>query len=663
VKPSKATSVQLMLNRMTISRRLLVLVSLSCLLLSAASTLVAQDSGELPQAAIDRAANIAAASVVQIETIGGLDQVGDRLASTGPTTGTVLSEEGWIVSSSFSFEQLPAAIIVRTPDGERQAAKLIARDTNRSLVLLKTDPNPQYRAITPATLSDVKVGQTAIALGKVFDPARPSASLGIVSATGRIWGKAIQTDARISPNNYGGPLIDLQGNCLGILAPINPGDGSGEDGSQWYDSGIGFAASIDQVMRSLETMKSGTDVSPGRLGVTLSVQDDYSGPLSVAGAAANSPAAAAGLKRGDRIVSINGQPIEILAHLKTQLGQLNAGELANIKVKRGDEELDIACTLAAEIPPYRLPYLGLIATATSEKILVRDILPESPASGGGIMAGDQILEINNSKINDLKSLRELVQTLPLDKAVSLKVLGTDGNEKSVTVTPVPWPTDPVVKLAENKNSAQPAAPNPGTGVVELPLGDVANKLFAFVPPGYQADVPHGVIVLLPEAGEIDQRVILDQWEPLCRNHRWILAVLTAADGQGWKPDEIELVGRTLTLLQTNYNVDPGRVVSAGIRSAGPLAAVAAFTQRTKFNGLLILGGGFPARMRLEGGQPLECIRSLIISDKEGINTIAEKLTESGHPTSTMQGEVAELGKLEPAVAEVMNSWLRGLERL
>lgn len=634
--------------------------------LSCVPSVFAQDSGEIPQESIDRAAQIAADSVVQIETIGGLEQVGQKLANSGPTTGTVLSEEGWIVASSFSFQQMPAAIVVRTKDGTRHTAKLIARDRSRELVLLKTEANPLLRPIAPANRENIRVGQTAIALGKVFDAARPSVSVGIVSALGRIWGKAVQTDARISPTNYGGPLIDLQGRCLGILAPLNAGDGSPEDGTQWYDSGIGFAASIDQVLRSLDQLKTGKDVLPGRMGVSLSTQDDYTGPVLVAGAAANSPAAEAGLKRGDRILQINGAPIEMLAHLKLQLGTMNAGETAQLKIQRGDEVLDINCNLVAEIPPYRPPYLGIIpALDNGNNLIVKSVFADSPAAKVGLSSGDRLVEINGSQVTSIRELTEVLQNQSIEKAITIRWqrgAAAIGEPQSVTLEA--WPTDPVVKFVDEDKPLPPPAQSPaGTGVIDLPLGDVANKCFAFVPPTYTAEVPHGVLIVIPEAGEVDQRAYLDQWEPLCRSHRWILAVLSSADKKAWTRDELELVGRTLTLLQTNYNVDSHRVATLGIRSAAPLAIVTAFGQRTKFNALILLGGEFPARGNIPAGQPAECIRTLIVNESEGDAAIAEKLTELGHPTGTLQASVEAGGKLPSAQSEIIQLWLRGLERL
>src|SRR5262249_59547133 len=85
------------------------------------------------------------------------------------------------------------------------------------------------------------------ALAKSGNPPA-SVSYGIISALGRVWGKAIQTDAKISPINYGGPLVDVTGRVQGILIPASP---RGEDvtaGFEWYDSGIGFAIPMGDVM-------------------------------------------------------------------------------------------------------------------------------------------------------------------------------------------------------------------------------------------------------------------------------------------------------------------------------------------------------------------------------------------------------------------------------
>src|SRR5262249_25128008 len=150
----------------------------------------------------------------------------------------------------------------------RFPAKLVATDRSRMLSLLKigaTDLVP----IPMASAQTVRVGHWAIALGRTFDAEQPSVSVGIVSALNRIWGRALQSDAKISPVNYGGPLIDVEGKAIGILVPLSQGEKDETAGVEWYDSGIGFAIPISDVMASVERLKAGKDLFAGLMGIGL----------------------------------------------------------------------------------------------------------------------------------------------------------------------------------------------------------------------------------------------------------------------------------------------------------------------------------------------------------------------------------------------------------
>src|SRR4051812_4608282 len=159
--------------------------------------------------AIRAAVDAVAPAVLKIETIGGLERVGRVLVSTGPTTGLAVSEDGFIISSAFNFVQQPSSILVTLPSGKRAAAQIVARDRSRMLVLLKVNASETLAVAKPAPKNEVTVGQWAIAVGRTYDQPEPNLSVGVVSATNRIWSTAIQTDAKISPANYGGPLIDI----------------------------------------------------------------------------------------------------------------------------------------------------------------------------------------------------------------------------------------------------------------------------------------------------------------------------------------------------------------------------------------------------------------------------------------------------------------------
>lgn len=201
--------------------------------------------------AIKAAVARVAPSVVRIETVGGLERIGQLMVGTAPTTGLIVSGDGHIISSAFNFVQKPDSILVTLDGGSRRPAKLVATDHSRMLVLLKVDTDASLSVPEVVPEKEMRVGEWALALGRTFESSQANVSVGIVSALARIWGKAIQTDAKISPNNYGGPLVDISGRVLGVLVPMSPQGGAELAGVEWYDSGIGFAVPLESVMRSL----------------------------------------------------------------------------------------------------------------------------------------------------------------------------------------------------------------------------------------------------------------------------------------------------------------------------------------------------------------------------------------------------------------------------
>ena len=214
-------------------------------LLSWAIASAQDDLSSQEEQAIRSAVDKIAPSVVKIETIGGLERVGRVLVSTGPTTGLVVAEDGYVISSAFNFIQQPSSILVTLPSGARAAAQIVARDHSRMLVLLKVNTAEKLTVPTAVPRTEMRVGQWGIAVGRTYDQKEPNISVGVVSAINRIWSTAIQTDAKISPANYGGPLIDIQGRVLGVLVPLSPQKQGGEvAGAEWYDSGIGFAVPL-----------------------------------------------------------------------------------------------------------------------------------------------------------------------------------------------------------------------------------------------------------------------------------------------------------------------------------------------------------------------------------------------------------------------------------
>ncbi len=142
-----------------------------------------------------------------------------------------------------------------------------------------------------------------------------------------MWGKAIQTDAKISPNNYGGPLIDISGRVLGLLVLI-PARTIEQllAGVEWYDSGIGFAVPLASLQTVLPRLAAGNDLYPGLLGIGMKGGDPIGQAPVIAACRPHSPASEADLHAGDTIVEIDGKPVARQSQFKQELSRHYAGD-------------------------------------------------------------------------------------------------------------------------------------------------------------------------------------------------------------------------------------------------------------------------------------------------------------------------------------------------
>jgi len=311
-----------------------------------------EDLARLEEQAIQTAAASVADSIVQIQCVGGRRRVDGVSLGDGPGTGLIVSPDGLILTSRFHFARRPTAILVTLPDGERLPARMLATDASRGLVLLKVDlpaATPPLSVPKAASVDSAQPGAWALALGRTFDPAEVNVSVGVVSATDRIWGKAIQTDAKISPSNYGGPLVDIHGRVWGLLVPLSPSRDGEVAGAAWYDSGIGFAIPYETIREILPRLARGEDLQTGFVGVSLVDEQNLFGIVpQIQLVHPDSPAAKAGLQKGDRIVAVDREAVETIAELMYQFKPHLAGDGVELLIQRESAQFGKKIIVAPE---------------------------------------------------------------------------------------------------------------------------------------------------------------------------------------------------------------------------------------------------------------------------------------------------------------------------
>ncbi len=625
--------------------------------------------------ALQAAGDFAQSSVVRVETFGGREIVEDSAVPAGPSSGTIVDSEGWIITSLFQFRADPPAITVVLSNGERKSAKLVARDYARALALLKIDVSEPLKVANPSPRSTWKTGQWTIALGKTFDLVVASRSVGILSATDRIFGRAIQTDCKISPHNYGGPLIDLQGRVMGILAPIDPGIATEGEVQQWYDSGIGFAIPLDDILVRLPKLKNGEDIYIGKAGIRPKLNDDFRGPVELAGVAPGTPAAKAGLKPGDRILKVGSIDIRWPNHLRHALGVVDANNSVKITVEREGKPIEYECELVKELPVYRTPFIGVLADATysGSGVMVQSLYKDGPAEKAGVQPGMIVQNIAGKAITTSSDLDRELAFVDYREPLKMTVVKSDKlpEVREVVLTTTPWPDDWVDRIG-TKTADQGIAPdvkilkkiekNNTTGIVPITMGDIPNQVFAFVPPNYTPDVHHGLLVVMPEPGKVDRKQWTDRWEVFCREHRFIVAAVTSADPRTWQREELDVTKRTVQHLKNKYTIDSRRMVIGGMGAGGGPAFVLALQNRSLFRGVWLAESNLPRTLRPPQSEPMESPAMLLQGENPAYPKFVKAVKEMGYRALAVEEKVDLASQaIDVKQQKTVETFLRSLE--
>ena len=351
---------------------------------------------------------------------------------SGLGSGVIISADGYIATNNHVVQGADE-VMVSFDDGRELKAKVVGRDPQTDIAVIKVNAT-DLPAITFADSGKIEVGDRVLAIGNPFGIGE-TVTTGIVSAKGRRAGLGldyedfVQTDAAINPGNSGSALVDVEGRLIGINTAILSRTGGFQ--------GVGLAVPANLVSQVADGLVKNGKVVRGYLGVgaqditpTLAESlglDSRRGAL-VSDVQPNSPAAKAGVKNGDVIISVNGQPIEDANRLTFSVGAIAPGTKLDLEVVREGATKNMTVT-ASERPamasrngrstaePEELarndegvlngvavdnltPQLRqrLNLPARLQGAVITSVEPDSAAAKAGLRNGDVILEINKQPV-------------------------------------------------------------------------------------------------------------------------------------------------------------------------------------------------------------------------------------------------------------------------
>jgi putative serine protease PepD len=260
----------------------------------------------------------------------------------GSGTGFVIDERGTIVTNAHVVGSASQASVRFGDTGSAVEAEVLGSDPSTDLAVLRVDPAdaPPLRPLTLADSDAVRVGDDVVAIGHPFGLDR-TATAGIVSGLGReiespngfSIDEVIQTDAAINPGNSGGPLVDAKGRVVGVNSQIASGGGGG-------NVGVGFAVPSNTVRDVVPRLARGETIERPYLGLSSAAG---SSGVAVADVVPGGPAARAGIRAGDRIVSVGGDPVSEPGDVTDALDGRKPGDSLELEIERDGtrEQLDV----------------------------------------------------------------------------------------------------------------------------------------------------------------------------------------------------------------------------------------------------------------------------------------------------------------------------------
>jgi serine protease Do len=347
----------------------------------------------------------------------------------GAGSGFIINTDGLIVTNNHVVEGAKELTVTLANKQEYQA-KIVGRDPKTDIALVKIEPKEKLIAVSLGDSDRLRVGDWVVAVGNPFGLSN-TVTAGIVSAKKRVIGAGpyddfIQTDAPINPGNSGGPLFNLRGEVVGINTAIIPNG-----------QGIGFAVAVNLAKNLLPQLEAKGEVTRGYLGVNVQgVTPELAKSLNlaatkgalVADVMKGGPAEAAGLKRGDVIVSFDGKDVVEVGNLPALVAATPVDQTATVKILRNGTEQTVSVKVGrmpgeateSEKTGQAEPAQGKWGLAlrdldarTAQRaglapgtgVLVSRVRPGSAAEKAGVRAGDVILEVNRRPVGSVADIQ------------------------------------------------------------------------------------------------------------------------------------------------------------------------------------------------------------------------------------------------------------------
>ena len=386
----------------------------------------------------------------------------------GLGSGFIVDHAGYILTNNHVVENATRIQVTLPGDNTRYTAKLIGTDPELDLAVLKIDAGKQLTPLRMGNSDAIEVGDWAVAIGSPFGLDQ-TMTAGIISAKGRDLGERdhqlqrfLQTDAAINRGNSGGPLLNINGEVIGINTMIVSGSGNFE--------GIGFALPINLAVNSYNQIVKHGKVLRGAIGIQFA-REENAALLKAYGASTgvfvqsvtpDGPAAKAGMQAADIITGINGKTLKDGDQLVQTISETQPGTTVNLKVLRNGKPLEVSVKIGdrasvlaengaggesaegqegeGEATHTRLGVNVQNLTESDREqaglktggVVIASVEPGSFAEDIGLQKGDVLVEINRHQVTSAADVRSIVQSAKPGEAMAFKLMrNTGGNWNSL----------------------------------------------------------------------------------------------------------------------------------------------------------------------------------------------------------------------------------------